>query len=80
MHAFALDFWRNNIGFDLEINNSIDKEGDAGPKHIEAEQKGDKKSSGLLNRLKRYRDEYNKACLYAIQNDMDMSAFGYYMW
>ncbi len=25
----------------MEINNSVDKEGDAGPKHIEAEQKSD---------------------------------------
>ena len=47
---------------------------------MEAEQKGEKKSMGLLNRLKKYRDEYNAACQYAAGNGMDMDAFGYYNW
>ena len=47
---------------------------------MEAEQKGEKKSMGLLNRLKKYRDEYNAACRYAAAENMDMSAFGYYNW
>lgn len=47
---------------------------------MEAEQKGEKKSMNLLNRLKKYRDEYNAACQYAAGEGMDMSAFGYYNW
>lgn len=47
---------------------------------MEAEQKGEKKSHGLLSRLKKYRDEYNAACKYAAGEGMDMSAFGYYNW
>ena len=47
---------------------------------MEAEQRGEKKSMGLLNRLKKYRDEYNAACKYAAGEGMDMSAFGYYNW
>ena len=40
-HAFALDFWRDNIRFDLEINDSVDKEGDAGPESIETKEQRD---------------------------------------
>ena len=47
---------------------------------MEAEQRGEKKSLNLLNRLKKYRDEYNAACKYASSQNMDMSAFGYYNW
>lgn len=47
---------------------------------MEAEQKGEKKSSGLLNRLKKYRDEYNAACQYAAKENIGMDAFGYYNW
>ena len=47
---------------------------------MEAEQKGEKKSSGLLNRLKKYRDEYNAACQYAAKQNIGMDAFGYYNW
>lgn len=47
---------------------------------LEAERLGEKKSTGLLNRLKKYRDEYNAACRYASRQGMDMSAFGYYNW
>ena len=47
---------------------------------MEAEQKGEKKSAGLLNRLKKYRDEYNAACQYAAQENIGMDAFGYYNW
>ena len=47
---------------------------------LEAEQKGEKKGTGLLNRLKKYRDEYNAACQYAASENMDMSGFGYYNW
>ena len=47
---------------------------------LEAEQKGENKGKSLLNRLKKYRDEYNAACKYAAGNNMDMSAFGYYNW
>ena len=47
---------------------------------MEAEQKGEKKSSGLLNRLKKYRDEYNAACQYVARQGIGMDAFGYYNW
>ena len=47
---------------------------------MEAEQKGEKKSTSLLNRLKRFRDEYNAACQYAAQQNIGMDAFGYYNW
>ena len=47
---------------------------------MEAEQKGEKKSTGLLNRLKKYRDEYNAACQYAAKQNIGMDAFGYYNW
>ena len=47
---------------------------------MEAEQKGEKKSLGLLNRLKKYRDEYNAACRYAAAQGIGMDAFGYYNW
>lgn len=47
---------------------------------MEAEQKGEKKSAGLLNRLKKYRDEYNAACQYAAKQNIGMDAFGYYNW
>jgi CRP-like cAMP-binding protein len=47
---------------------------------MEAEQKGEKKSAGLLNRLKKYRDQYNAACQYAAQENISMDAFGYYNW
>ena len=47
---------------------------------MEAEQKGVKKSNSLISRLKKFRDEYNAACQYAVDEGMDMSAFGYYMW
>ena len=47
---------------------------------MEAEQKGEKKSSGLLNRLKKYRDEYNAACQYAAKQNIGMEAFGFYNW
>ena len=47
---------------------------------MEAEQKGEKKSASLLKRLKKYRDEYNAACQYAVSEGMDMSSFGYYNW
>jgi CRP-like cAMP-binding protein len=47
---------------------------------MEAEQKGEKKSAGLLGRLKKYRDEYNAACKYAAGEGINMDAFGYYNW
>ena len=47
---------------------------------MEAEQKGEKKSLGLMNRLKKYCDEYNAACQYAAKEGYNMSAFGYYNW
>ena len=47
---------------------------------MEAEQRGEKKSLGLLNRLKKYRDEYNAACRYAANEGIEMSSFGYYNW
>lgn len=47
---------------------------------MEAEQKGVKKSNSLISRLKKFRDEYNAACQYAVDEGLDMSAFGYYMW
>lgn len=47
---------------------------------MEAEQKGEKKSPSLLNRLKRFRDEYNAACQYAAAQGIGMDAFGYYNW
>lgn len=47
---------------------------------MEAEQKGEKKSAGLLTRLKKYRDEYNAACQYAAKQNISMDAFGYYNW
>ena len=47
---------------------------------MEAEQKGEKKSSGLMNRLKKYRDEYNAACQYVAQQNIGLEAFGYYNW
>ena len=47
---------------------------------IEAEQKGEKKSTSLMNRLKKFRDEYNAACKYAAAQGMGMDGFGYYNW
>lgn len=47
---------------------------------MEAEQKGENKSAGLLNRLKKYRDQYNAACQYAAKENIGMDAFGYYNW
>ena len=47
---------------------------------MEAEQKGEKKSIGLLNRLKKYRDEYNAACQYAAGQGIDLDGFGFYNW
>lgn len=47
---------------------------------LEAEKKGEKKSLNLLNRLKKYRDEYNAACRYAAAEGINMDAFGYYNW
>ena len=48
--------------------------------YMEAEQKGEKKSSSLMNRLKGYWEEYNAACQYAAGQGMDMTGFGYYHW
>ena len=48
--------------------------------YMEAEQKGEKKGLGLMNRIKKYCDEYNAACQYASSQGMNMSAFGYYQW
>lgn len=47
---------------------------------MEAERKGEKKSSNLLSRLKRYQEEYTSACQYAASVGMGMEAFGYYSW
>jgi CRP-like cAMP-binding protein len=47
---------------------------------MEAEQKGEKKSGGLLARLRKYRDEYNAACQYAISQNIDMISFRYHNW
>lgn len=47
---------------------------------MEAEKNGEKLSLNLLNRLKRFRDEYNAACRYAAKEGMEMGAFGYYHW
>lgn len=47
---------------------------------MEAEQTGKKKSNALLDRLKKFWDEYNAAFKYAESTGMDLSAFGYYMW
>ena len=47
---------------------------------MEAEQKGEKKSTGLLDRLKKFRDEYNAACQYAAKQNIGMDGFGYYNW
>ena len=47
---------------------------------MEAEQKGEKKNSGLMKRLKKYRDEYNAALQYAANNGIEMTCFGYYYW
>ena len=47
---------------------------------MDAEQRGEKKSHGLLSRLKKYQDEYNSACMYAASHGIDMDAFGYYNW
>ena len=35
--TFALNFWRNEVGFDLEINNGVDEEADAGWDTVEGE-------------------------------------------
>lgn len=53
LHAFTLDFWRDDIGFDLKINNGIDKEGDAGAESVEAKQKCD---DGAANKTAKHRD------------------------
>ena len=47
---------------------------------MEAEKKGENKSAGLLNRLKKYRDEYNAACKYVAAQGIGMDGFGYYNW
>lgn len=45
---------------------------------MEAEKNSENK--GLLNRLKKYADQYNQACQYAASVGMEMSSFGYYHW
>lgn len=45
---------------------------------IEAEKNSENK--GLLKRLKKYADQYNRACQYAASSGMEMSSFGYYHW
>ena len=47
---------------------------------MEADEKGEKKSSFLMKRLKKYWDEYNAACKYAATEGLDMPGFGYYSW
>lgn len=46
---------------------------------IEAEKNGEK-NQGLLKRLKKYADQYNRTCQYAASVGMDMNSFGYYHW
>lgn len=46
---------------------------------MEAEKNGEK-NQGLLKRLKKYADHYNRACQYAASSGMEMSSFGYYQW
>ncbi len=42
LKAFALNLRRNDVGFDLEINNRVDNEGETGAPNVEGEQKSDK--------------------------------------
>ena len=37
IHAFALDLWRNNVRFNLKIDDGIDDKSDAGAKLAETE-------------------------------------------
>ncbi len=53
LHTFTLDFRRDDIGFDLEINDGIDKEGDAGAEGVEAKQKRD---NGATNKTTKHWD------------------------
>ncbi len=41
LKAFALNLWRDDVGFDLEINNCVDNEGEASTPNVEGEQKSD---------------------------------------
>lgn len=41
LHAFTLDFWRDDVGFDLEVDDGVDEECYASPDGVEAEQKRD---------------------------------------
>ena len=43
---------------------------------MEAEQRCETKSAGLMNRLKKYRDKYIASCQYAAAQGIGMDAFG----
>ena len=39
LKAFALDFWRDDVRFDLEIDDCVDDEGETGAPDVEGEEK-----------------------------------------
>ena len=41
LKTFALDLWRNNVSFDLKINDGVDEEGEAGAPNVESEKECD---------------------------------------
>ena len=47
---------------------------------METEQSGEKKSAGLLNRLKKYRDKYTAACQYAAAQGIGVDALACCNW
>lgn len=42
LEPFALNFWRNKVGFDLKINDGIDKEANAGRDAAKSEKERNK--------------------------------------
>ncbi len=58
LEAFALDFWRDEVGFNLEINDGVDEEGDAGREDIEGKEKG---YEGAANEGAKHWDEAEDA-------------------
>jgi len=41
LKTFALDLWRNDVSFDLEIDDSVDEEGETGTPNVEGEKECD---------------------------------------
>ena len=47
LETFALNFWRNKVGFDLKINDGIDKEANASRDAVKGEKECNKTTADL---------------------------------